>query len=364
MQTSSQAVDAVLRGRPRDYVPLYDSPWGDTLRKWVLQGMPADDKGNAVDPIEHFGFDLAGCGGWWEWVAKRGQDQVLEETDEWKVVRNGNGAALKWWKNKSGTPEHIDFHMTTREVWEKEYRPHLLGFDPSRVNVQGARDALARWRAKGKWTYYGHMFIWEGMRASMGDVTMYTSLIEDPGWIHDFARVHTDLWKAAFKLLIEEAGRPDGVWIYEDLGYRDRLFCAPDVLRELIFPYYAEVVEFLHGYDLPVVLHSCGFQAPMIPLAIAAGFDGLNPMEVKAGNDIFAYAETYGDRIAFFGGFDARILESGDRPRIRREVERFIRGLKARNARFVFGSDHSLSTDIAYDAFRYALDVYREERLY
>ena len=48
MQTSSQAVDAVLRGRPRDYVPLYDSPWGDTLRKWVLQGMPADDVARRV----------------------------------------------------------------------------------------------------------------------------------------------------------------------------------------------------------------------------------------------------------------------------------------------------------------------------
>ena len=48
---------------------------------------------------------------------------TIEETDEWKIVLNGNGARLKWWKNKSGTPEHIDFHMTTRAIWKRRTNP-------------------------------------------------------------------------------------------------------------------------------------------------------------------------------------------------------------------------------------------------
>ena len=75
----------------------------------------------------------------------------------------------------------------------------------------------------------------------------------------------------------------DGIWIYEDLGYRDRLFCNPEILRDLFFPYYTEIVNFFHDHGLTVVLHSCGYQDPMIPLAIEAGFDALNPMEAKAG---------------------------------------------------------------------------------
>jgi len=364
MQTARQAIDHLMRGRRADHVPIHDSPWGDTVRKWVTQGMPTDEKGNPTNAVDHFEFDMAGCGGWFDWMAKRGVQDVIEETDDWKVVRNGNGAALKWWKGKSGTPEHIDFLMTSRDVWDRDYRPHLAEFEPDRVNVESARNSLAQRRSQGKWTFYGHQFIWENMRASMGDVTMYMALIDDPEWVHDFNRVYTDMWKAAFRILIEEAGKPDGVWVYEDLGYRDRLFCSPTVLADVIFPYYAELVEFFHSYDLPVVLHSCGFQEPMIPLAIEAGFDALNPMEVKAGNDILRFAEQYGDTIAFVGGLDARILESGDRDVIRDGVTRFIRGMKARGARFVYGSDHSLSTNIDYGDFRYSLDVYREEMAY
>lgn len=130
----------------------------------------------------------------------------------------------------------------------------------------------------------------------------------------------------------------------------------------MIFPYYREIVEFLHSYGVPVVLHSCGYQEPMIPLAIEAGFDALNPMEVKAGNDIFKYAEKYGDRLCFVGGMDARILECGDRARIRKGVTDFIQGMRQRGARLIYGSDHSLSTNISYPDFLYSVEVFREFR--
>jgi uroporphyrinogen decarboxylase len=84
-------------------------------------------------------------------------------------------------------------------------------------------------------------------------------------------------------------------------------------------------------------------------------------MERKAdGNDPFAFAEKYGDRIAFVGGLDARILETNDRDLIRGETIAYLEGMKSRGARLVFGSDHSLSPLIRYDTYRYALDVYRE----
>ena len=366
MQSAREAVDNLLRKKPADHVPLHDSPWDDTLRKWTAQGMPKNEKGEAVDSADHFGFDMAGSGGWFDWVAKRGVSDVIEENEEWKIVRNGSGAALKWWKNKSGTPEHIDFRMSSRAIWEKEYRPHLAGeFDRQRLgDLAQARKDLERRKQQNKWVYAGHQFIWENLRASLGDVNMFMALVDDPDWIHDFNRVYTDLYKTAFRILLEEVGRPDGVWIYEDMGYRDRLFCSPTTLESLIFPYYTEIVEFFHSYDLPVVLHSCGFQEPMIPLAIKAGFDAINPMEVKAGNDIFKYAEEFGDKLAFVGGFDARILETGDRALIEREVQKFIRGMKKRGARFLYGSDHSVSTNVTYDAFRHSLEVYREEMMY
>jgi uroporphyrinogen decarboxylase len=362
MQTGSEAVDNLIRKRRADHVPHTDGPWSDTLRKWVTQGMPANEKGEATDAADHFGYDMAGCGGWFDWVPKRGFSEIIEETDEWKVTRNGAGAALKYWKNKSGTPEHIDFLMTSREIWERDYKPLLFPFDRQRAgDIQAVRDNLAKRRAQGKWTHYGSTLIWENMRGSMGDYVMYTSLIEDPGWIHDFCRTYTDFYKQCYTILFTEAGIPDGMWLYEDLGYKDRLFCSPAVLEALIFPYFKEMVDFFHGYGLPVILHSCGFQEAALPLIVQAGFDGLHPMEVKAGNDIFKFVERYGDRLLFVGGLDERILESKERAVIRKGVTDFMRGMKARGARFVYGSDHSLSTNIDYQGYLYSLEVYREE---
>jgi uroporphyrinogen decarboxylase len=364
MQTSREVIDNLLRGKPAERVGVMDGPWSDTLEKWVHQGYPADAEGRPVSPVDHFGYDLCGVGGWFDTMPLKGVSELVEETEVWAVRRNGAGAALKYWKHKSGTPEHIDFRMTSREVWERDYRPHLLEVDPERADIAGTKAALAARREQGLWTHYGHLFVWENMRQTMGDVCMYESLLLDPAWIHDYNRVYTDFFKAHYTLIFQEAGLPDGVWVYEDLGYRNGLFCSPKVLEELIFPYFRELIDFFHERNLPVVLHSCGNVTEALPLIVAAGFDALNPMEVKAGCDLFRFAEQYGDRLAFVGGLDARVLESGDRDLIRREVTRVVKGMKERGARYVFASDHSLSTNIDYPDYLFALEVYREHMLY
>jgi len=364
MERSKEVIDALLRGGNAERVGLFDYLWPDTLRRWVKEGYPTDLEGAPVDPVDHFEFDLCGVGGWFDLMPLRGVSELVEETDEWAVRRNGAGAALKYWKHKSGTPEHIDFRMTSREVWERDYRHHLLGVDKDRVNTQENAERLAKREEDGLWTFYGHLFIWENMRQSMGDVCMYESLVLDPEWIHDYNRVYTDFFTAHYRLLFEEAGKPDGIWVYEDLGYSKGLFCSPDILGQLIFPYFAELVDFFHSYDLPVVLHTCGGVEQALPLIVEAGFDALNPMERKAGNDPLKYAEEYGDKLAFIGGLDARVLESGDRELIEREVVALVEGMKSRNARYVFGSDHSISPNVAYADFAYAVEVYREHMAY
>ena len=393
METGQTVVNALLRRKNAERVALTDSPWTDSILQWVSQGYPTrtvhkevgqkrwrpDDgiweevttAGEYLEPVpawEHFGYDMVGVGGWFDVHPRRGHSEVLEETDEWAVKRNGSGAALKYWKHKMGTPEHIDFLMISREIWERDYRSYLLEFDVKRFNdpsLDETRRNSAAAHAQGRWTHMGHMFVWEGMRQSMGDVAMYTSLITDPGWIHDYCRVYTDFHKQYYAYLFQNVGLPDGIWIYEDLGYKNGLFASPKVLAELIFPYFAELVAFFHFYDLPVIFHSCGSTAQAVPMIIAAGFDALNPIERKAkDNDPFLFAEKYGDKLAFVGGFDVRVWETNDRDLIRREVASYIDGMKAHGARLVFASDHSIPPTVTYDTYRYVLDVYRERMMY
>jgi len=388
--TGRNLIQRMMRGERADRVGLMDGPWQDTIAAWVQQGYPtrmaykeigeqrwrredgrwleAEAAGEYEEPVPpwlHFGYDLAGVGPWFDILPLRDVDELEEETEEWDIRRNGAGAALKYWKHKSGTPEHIDFRMSSRQVWERDYRPFLLELDPQRLKIEETRKNFEEAQRAGVWTHFGHMFIWECMRQSMGDVNLYESLLLDPGWIHDYNRVYTDFYKIHFGYLFDQIGLPDGIWIYEDLGYKNGIFASPKVFSELIFPYYQELVAFFHSYNLPVVLHTCGSTAQALPLIVEAGFDGLNPMERKAkDNDPFVFAEKYGDRLVFIGGLDTRVFETNDKDIIRREVAEYIEGMKARGARLVFASDHSISTNTRYDSYCYALEVYREHMYY
>lgn len=391
MQTGQKVIDNLLRGRKAERVGLMDSPWADTIWAWVKQGYPTQrvykrkgqsrwkpedgrwedvvQEGEYEEPVpvwQYFSYDMVGAGGWFDLMPLRDYEELIEETEAWEVKRNGAGAALKYWKHKSGTPEHIDFRMTSRQIWERDYRSYLLEFDLERFgDLEDTRQNLADARKAQVWAHYGHMFIWECMRQSLGDITLYQSLLDDPAWIEDYNRVYTDFFKRNFSYLFEHIGLPDGIWLYEDMGYKNGLFASPKVLAELIFPYYKELVGFFHSYDLPVVLHTCGSTAQALPMIVDAGFDALNPMERKAkGNEPFTFAEKFGDQLAFVGGLDVRIFETNDKDLIGKEVKTYIEGMKERGARLVFASDHSIPPTVHLDTYQYIVDVYRQHMLY
>jgi len=134
---------------PYDRVGLCESFWAETLEGWIEQGYPTEtavvdgqERQVPADPAFHFGFDMVHCGGLFDIDPIQGFDEIEEETSDWAVHRNGAGAALKWWKHKSGTPEHIGFRMSSREVWERDYRPHMLQLDVRRLES-------GRWKGGG-----------------------------------------------------------------------------------------------------------------------------------------------------------------------------------------------------------------------
>ncbi len=364
MATSKQIIDCLIKRKPTERMGLFELIWADTQRKWAESGYPKDSEGNPVSPCDHFGFDMDFACDWWDVLPLKGHLELVEESDEWEIKRNGAGAALKYWKQKSGTPEHIDFRMTSRQIWDRDYRSHLLKLDPSRINLEYSKKQIQKCRQQGRWAFYGHMFVFESLRQSMGDICLYESVLLDPDWIHDYNRVYTDFFKMHYRYLFENIGIPDGIWMYEDLGYKGTTFCSQQIYDTLFFPYYKEMIDFFHGYGLPVVLHSCGFIEELVPRFIELGFDALNPMENKAGCDPLRLAKAYADKLTFIGGLNVSILESGDRQFIRDQVTALAKGLKDAGASYIFASDHSISTSVTYDDYKYALEIFRENSSY
>jgi uroporphyrinogen decarboxylase len=125
--------------------------------------------------------------------------------------------------------------------------------------------------------------------------------------------------------------------------------------REIIQPGHRKTVAFAKSHGLPVIMHSCGFVAPLIPGMLESGIDCLQVIEVKAGMDLVDLYERYGDRLSFMGGIDVRVLYSNDRQRIGAELAAKVPTVKGHYG-YVLHSDHSIPDQVDYSTYRYFVD--------
>lgn len=360
--TSRERMQAILAGEAPDRVAVYEHFWGETIPKWrEEEGFPADRGPETV-----FDYDLVNLGWSVDTTPFRGVNEVVEEDDRRIVTRDGRGATLRYWKGRSGTPEHIHFECTSPEVWAR-YREPLLDLDVDRIDTQGLPERLQRGREGDKFLVYGNLFVFELMRGIMGDVCMLESSLLEPAWVHDFCRVYTDFFKTHYAWVFEHIGLPDGMFIYEDLGFSNGPFMSPKTYHELVWPYHTELVGFFHDYGLPVILHSCGDVRQLFDQLLASGWDCLQPMEAKAGNDVLRFADQmveHGRRIGYMGNIDVTVLNTGDRERIREEVVGKVTGLVQRGVGYCLHSDHSVPPDVSYASYAYAVELAREHGVY
>ncbi len=358
--TSRERVQTLLRKEIPDRMGLYEHFWGETLRDyWPNQGYPKD-----ANPEEYFDYDIQGCGGWFDTAPFPGVKEIVKETEEWQVIRDGRGSTMKTWKKKSGTPEHVGFDLTTPEKWPK-YREPLMAVNKARLgDLEAIRKKMDAAREKGKFVVFGNLFVYELMRATIGDEHFLPSLLLEKEWLHDFCQVYLDMYKRHYEILFREAGLPDGFWIYEDFGYNKGLFCSPGTLAEMVMPYEKMLVSFFKDYGLPVILHTCGDIRQAIPLIIDAGFDCLQPMEAKAGCDVVTIAREFGRKISYMGNVNVVPLSTNDRSQVDAEIIPKLKALKEMRIPYFFHSDHSVPPSINFDTYRYALDLLREHGMY
>ena len=348
--TGRERIGNILQRQPVDRIGLFEHFWGDTLQVWQKQGHIAEHE----DLARHFGFDLSTC--WcFNMVAQLDfEPEVLEEDEETIVRRDGNGAVLRHHKLHSSTPEHIDFAVKQRSAWEELIKPHLTP-TRARINAEGYRQAKAAAAADGRFFCWSGVNVFELMHPVCGHEYMLMGMAEDPDWVKDMADTFAELTISLMDILFAEEGAPDGIWFYEDMGFKERPFMSPAMYRDLIKPAHARTFAYAHSRNLPVIVHSCGFVEPLLPDLVDAGLDCLQVMEVKAGMDPLRIKKNFGDEIVLFGGMDARKLVANDRDAIRAELEAKIPALKDGYG-YILHSDHSIPTTTEYETYRYFVD--------
>lgn len=130
-----------------------------------------------------------------------------------------------------------------------------------------------------------------------------------------------------------------------DFGAQTSAFCSVATFRELYFPYYKLLNDWVHrNTNWKTFKHSCGSVERFINSFIECGFDILNPVQCSAaGMEPEHLKARYGDRIVFWGGGvdTQRVLPFGTPAQVREQVLARCQ-VFAKDGGFVFNTIHNI----------------------
>lgn len=360
--TSKERFDRILKHQPVDRVGLFEVFWRETAQKWSSQGHFA--RPEMVS--DHFGLDVRRTGGEitpgdYHIVNLMADidagEQVIEETESSKLIRDGNGALLRWLKGGSGAPEHVDFTVKDRRGWEEHIRPYLLDERTyaRRINFSSYRELRTKCAREDRFLTCGVVGPFDQMSPMCGHEYLLIGMALDGEWVRDMADLYATVMIRLLEILFNREGLPDGLWVWDDLGFRNGPFMSPAMFRALLYPAHKKLFDFAHSCGLPVILHCDGYVEALIPSLIEAGIDCLQPLEVKAGMDLLKLKKRFGNQIALIGGMDVRVLETNDRQAVEAELLSKLPGAMAGSG-YVLQVDHSVSPLVEYETYKFFVE--------
>lgn len=233
------------------------------------------------------------------------EEEILEETDEHVLARDGRGRLVKLIKAAASLPLPLEYPVKTIDDWRA--LKHHYQFSEERFGRE--------WEAEGRAAVKAGRVVTVSIpggfaepRELMGDEALCVAYYEQPELVHDMLRTIGD---TAFRVLERVSRRVpvDQLSVGEDLAGKSGPLVSPRLVREFIAPYYRRIWEMLADRGARLFAQdSDGNLEAVIPDFLDAGVNVMYPMEPAAGMDIVKLRDQYGSRLAFMGGIDKHVL--------------------------------------------------------
>lgn len=350
--TSHERVLRALAFDPPDRVPLFDGYWAEFVSAW-REAKGFDDSASIED---HYGVDIHIAVG--DETLAPTRAEIIEETGSHTIRRDGWGRVIR-------TVPGGFFYEELEGALPDKSRLDSLHFDPPDLEARYTSLDARMPRLKERFCVFaktGGPFIrTEFVR---GEEQFLMDLAADPVFARELAmRVAHHLAAIGVEELRRWGLHDTGVWVYDDMASNDNPMFSPRTAEQVLAPAWKHLVDAYKGAGARfVVLHSDGNIGPLLDLFIDLGFDGINPVEPKAGLDALALRERYGSRLALLGGLDnAFILPGGDPDRVREHV---LRVLAAGDGGGLVLGTHSIGPDISVETYDSVISLLREYGTY
>jgi len=347
--TSKERVMAALEFGQPDCVPLFDSYWPEWTQMWRAAA-PGREQ---TSPEDHYGVDIKIAVGDESLAPSRAE--TLEQTDDYTVRRDGWGRIMR-------TVPDGYFYQQIENGLEDPAGLDGLQFDPPHMPERYAGLDAAMPGLKDRYCVFakvGGPFI--RTYFVRGEVNYLMDMAGDPAFAKELTMRIADHLIA---IGIEELRRWDlydtGIWIFDDMASNQGPVFSPATADEVLVPAWAKMVDsFKAAGARKVIMHSDGNIGPLLDRFVELGFDGINPVEPKAGLNALKLREKYGSKLALLGGIcNASILPLGNDRQLREHVLEVLAA--GREGGLVIGT-HSIGPDISvrqYEQFFRLLSQY------
>jgi uroporphyrinogen decarboxylase len=351
-------IETLTFGSP-DRIPFEPGgPRESTRRAWADQGLEGEDWYRGV--CEHLGVRIPRSG----WLGVGVSFRMIPQFEE-KVLerRDGHLVVQDWKGNICEISEQFDLTYLRQAkdfVTRSWIRCPVEG--PADWEAMKARydiDAPGRFpedfekrcrefRDRSDALTIGFPGPFWQMREWCGFEGLCLMMIEQPALVDEMA----DFWRRFVSALLERILArvvPDRLFIGEDMAYKEKAMISPGMVRRWCMPSWSQWAAQATEAGCPLIeLDSDGYVGELIPLWIESGINVNSPLEVAAGNDLPAWRQQYGRKMAYRQGVDKRAMAAGGDV-LRAEMQRLEPTVRAGG--YIPGCDHGVPSNVAWPDF-------------
>ena len=183
-------------------------------------------------------------------------------------------------------------------------------------------------------------------------------LVIDPEYAAEFLELITTIQLVLIQRFIDLGVH--GGYFGDDYGAQKNMLFSPQLWRQLIKPRLARLFAPFRETGLPILMHSDGQIADILPDLVDIGLTAYNPVQPEV-IDLAWLRKTFGDKLAYHGGVSTQtILQRGTPEGVKKAVKDCSVLLAPNATGLILAPSHRLMQDIPLENIDAMLAAFRE----
>jgi uroporphyrinogen decarboxylase len=188
--------------------------------------------------------------------------------------------------------------------------------------------------------------LFERAWALRGFDTFLLDLALDPSFAEELLERVSEVQLVLIRRFLELG--VDGGYFGDDYGGQNHMLFSPRMWRKLIKPRLARLFAPFREAGLPVILHSDGQIADILPDLVEIGVTVYNPVQPQVLDHAWLRS-TFGDQLAYYGRISTQtVLPNGSAAEVKQAIVDCAAALAPNGTGLLMAPSHRLMTDIRY----------------